>query len=64
MGNFIHLWQFPKLHLYWKQVVDVLNMVFKVDSKGCILNILEEVAEEEHPRMALGRAIFHACRLI
>lgn len=62
------LWRWLRLHLYWKQVVDMLNTVFKVtillDPKCCILNILEGVVEEEHLRLALGRALFHALRLI
>lgn len=45
-----------------------LNIVFGVQlplkPKGSLLNVLEEVIEDEHPRIALGRVLFLARRLL
>lgn len=45
-GELIHmLWRCPKLHVYWRGVIDVLSAVFQVqiplDPRKCILNLLD-----------------------
>lgn len=68
-SNLIHLlWRCLKLHLYWTQVIDKLNMVFRVkiplNPKCSLLNILEEIIEDELRRIAVRRALFHAHKLM
>ncbi|PIO41169.1 hypothetical protein AB205_0205770, partial [Aquarana catesbeiana] len=68
-GDLIHLlWRCPKLHPYWKGVVDTVNRVFQVklptDPKHCLLNVLDELGWEEYTKVAVTKAIFLARKLI
>ena len=68
-GDLIHLlWRCPKLHRFWRGVVDTLNSVFQVavplEPIYCLLGVLEGVVTEELTRMALNRALFQARRAI
>ena len=68
-GDLIHLlWRCPKLHPYWKGVVDTINRVFQVllptDPKRCLLLILEELEWEEGTKVAVIRSLFLARKLI
>lgn len=68
-GDLIHLLcRCPKLHLYWAGVVATINKAFQVavpmDSKPCILGILDDLSIEHIPKQAISRALFQARKLI
>lgn len=68
-GELIHmLWKCPKLHIYWKEVVGIINRVFQIQlvehSKLCLLGIIDEVTVEETSRLAIARVLFQARKLI
>lgn len=68
-GDLIHmLWRSPKLHIYWREVVKILNRVFQIQlvehPKLCGLGIIDEIPAEESSRLAITRALFQARLLI
>lgn len=61
-GDLIHLLlRWPKLHLYWA-VADTITRSFQVtipiDSRPCILGILDDIPIKEKPKQAIARAFF------
>lgn len=68
-GDLIHLlWRCPKLHLYWKAVLDTINMVFQVqiplDPKPCLLGIIDDLLTGDILKQAVNRTLFQARMLI
>lgn len=62
------LWRCSKLHLYWTEVISILNAVFQVsiptDPKLCVLGVLDSLQLQKFSKEAIAIALFQACRVI
>lgn len=62
------MWECPKLHCYWTGIVCTINSTFQIatplDSKPCLLGILDEVIPDVQVREAVSRALFQARKLL
>lgn len=58
----------PKLQFYWTGIIHTINSTFQIaiplDSKPCLLSILDGFIPDVHFREAVSRALFQARKLL
>lgn len=68
-GDLIHMfWRCPKLHIYWKGVVERINLVFgtslRVEARECLLGLTGDKVASRDIQTARIRCLFQGKKLI
>lgn len=68
-ASLMHMfWHCPKLVRYWKEVTSLINMVYSVnialEPLCCVLGYVEDLAVDDHEKLAIARILFMARKVI